>query len=47
MKYVDDTTIAEHVAKNQASTIKDFVKELVTMSDENKFQLNEAKCKEM
>ena len=46
-KYVDDTTIAEPVAKNQASMIQDSVNELVALSDENKFQLNESKCKEM
>ncbi len=46
-KYVDDTTIAENVAKNQASRIQDDVNELVTKLGENKFQLNEKKCKEM
>ena len=46
-KYVDDTIIAEPVDKNQASTIQDSVKDLVAKSDENKFQLNESKCKEM
>ncbi len=42
-KYEDDTTIAENVAKNQASRIQDDVNELVTKSGENKFQLNEKK----
>ena len=46
-KYVDDTTIAEPVAKNQASRIQASVNELVTKSNENKLQLNERKCKEM
>ena len=46
-KYVDDTTIAEPVANNQASMIQDSVNELVAMSDENKFELNESKCKEI
>ena len=46
-KYVDDTSIAEPVAKNQASMIQDSVNELVAMSDENKFELNESKCKEI
>ena len=46
-KYVDDTTIAEPVAKNQASRIQASVNELVTNSNENKLQLNERKCKEM
>ena len=35
-KYVDDTTIAEPVAKNQASRIQASVNELVTKSNENK-----------
>ena len=46
-KYVNDTTIAEPVAKNQASTIQDSVDDLVTKFGENKFQLNESKRKEM
>lgn len=46
-KFVDDTTIAEHVAKNRVSTIQHSVNQLVVKSDENKFQLNEPKCKEM
>ena len=46
-KYVDDSTIAQNVAKNQASRIQDDVNELVTKSGENNFQLNEKKCKEM
>ena len=44
-KYVDDTTIADPVAKNQASTIQDSVNDLVAKSGEKKFQLNESKCK--
>ena len=36
-KYENDTTIAEPVTKNQASTIQDSVNDLV--------QLNESKCK--
>ena len=43
-KYVDDTTIAEPVTKNQASRIQASVNELVTESNENKLQLNESKC---
>ena len=46
-KYVDDTTVADPVAKNQVSTIQDSVNDLVAKSDENKFQLNERKCEEM
>ena len=45
-KYVNDTTITEPVAKNQASTIQDSVSDLVAKFGENKFQLNESKCKE-
>lgn len=44
---MDYTTIAERVAKNQASTIQDSVNELVAKFDENKFYLKESKCKEM
>ena len=45
--YFDDTTIAECVDKNKASTIQFDVEELITKSSENKFQLNETKCKEL
>lgn len=40
-KYVDDTTIAEPVAKNKTSMIQNDVNELVTRSEGNKFQLNQ------
>ena len=46
-KYVDDTTIAECVDKNKNSTIQSDVEELIAKSNCNKFQLNEAKCKEL
>ena len=46
-KYVDDTTIAECVDKNKASTIQFDVEERITKSSENKVQLNETKCKEL
>ena len=46
-KYVDDTTIAEVVEKNKGSTIQTVVDELINKSNQNKFQLNEAKCKEL
>ncbi|KAK3735987.1 hypothetical protein QZH41_006320 [Actinostola sp. cb2023] len=46
-KYVDDTTIAEPVHKNEISNIQSAVSELITKSHQNKFQLNEAKCKEL
>ena len=46
-KYVDDTTIAEQVNKGEASKIQAGVDELVLKSRRNKFQMNEAKCKEL
>ena len=46
-KYVDDTTIAEPVHKRETSKIQSSVDELAEMSRRNKFQINEAKCKEL
>ena len=46
-KYVDDTTIAECVHKKEGSRIQSDVKELIAKSNQNKFQLNESKCKEL
>lgn len=46
-KYVDDTTIAEPVAKGVTSNIQNAVDELSEASNRNKFQLNESKCKEI
>ena len=46
-KYVDDTTIAECVDKRKDSRIQSDVEELITKSNQNKFQLNESKCKEL
>ena len=46
-KFVDDTTIAEPVHKGETSTIKYAVSEIATKSHQNKFQLNEKKCKEL
>ena len=46
-KYVDDTTIAECVDKKKDSRIQSDVEELITKSNQNKFQLNESKCKEL
>ena len=47
-KYVDDTTtISETVAKNRPSTIQTAVDTFVTRAAEDKFQLNEVKCKEL
>ena len=46
-KYVDDTTILETVGENRPSTIQTAVDTFVTRAAEDKFQLNEAKCKEL
>ena len=46
-KYVDDTTIAECVDKKEDSHIQSDVEELIAKSNQNKFQLNESKCKEL
>ena len=46
-KYVDDTTIAECVDKKEDSRIQSDVEELIATSNQNKFQLNESKCKEL
>ena len=46
-KFVDDTTIAEPVHKDELSTIQYAVSEIATKSHQNKFQLNEEKCKEL
>lgn len=46
-KYVDDTTIAECVHKKEGSPIQSDVEELIAKSNQNKFHLNESKCKEL
>ena len=46
-RYVDDTTIAECVHKKEGSRIQSDVEELIAKSNQNKFQLNESKCKEL
>ena len=46
-KCVDDTTIAECVDKKEDSRIQSDVEELIAKSNQNKFQLNESKCKEL
>ena len=46
-KYVDDTTLAECVKKNGASSMQPRVDEFVTKSRADGFQLNESKCKEL
>ena len=46
-KYVDDVTMSEFIEKNQSSNIHEAVNDLVTWSENNKFQVNEQKCKEL
>ena len=46
-KYVDDTTIAECVDKKEDSHIQSDVEQMIAKSNQNKFQLNESKCKEL
>ena len=46
-KYVDDTTVAETVLKNDVSAMQEYVEDLSNQSLANKFQLNETKCKEL
>ena len=40
-KYVDDSTIAETVQKNEVSQIQEIVDRLVNKTHEDKFQMNE------
>ena len=47
IRTVDDTTIAECVDKKKDSRIESDVEELITKSNQNKFQLNESNCKEL
>ena len=46
-KYVDDTTICETVAENQSSSIQSAVDVFGKNASNEKFQLNEGKCKEL
>ena len=46
-KYVDDTTICEIVAKDQFSSIQSAVDVFSKNASNDKFQLNEGKCKEL
>ena len=46
-KYVNDSTIAETVQKNEVSQIQEIVDRLVKKTHEDKFQMNESKCKEI
>ena len=45
-KFVDDTTIAEPVHKDELSTIQIAVSEIATIAQQNKLQSNEEKCKD-
>lgn len=46
-KYVDDTSLAENVMKNQPSYMQKFVDEFSSTAGVDGFQLNETKCKEL
>ena len=46
-KYLNDTTIAEAVNRNESSKQQDTVDELARQVAADKFQLNETKCKEL
>ena len=46
-KYVEDTTVSETVSKGQESNIQNAVDTFSTRATMNKFELNEAKCKEL
>ena len=46
-KFVDDTTMAESVDKSEPSKIQASVDELASKSQVDRFQRNEAKCKEL
>ena len=46
-KYVDDTTLAESVSRNETNYMQLRVDELVRQSEADGFQLNESKCKEL
>ena len=44
-KYVDDTTASETVLKNESSHFQSGANELVTWTDQNKFQLHDKSVK--
>ena len=46
-KYVEDITISESTPKHESSKIQTSVDELTRNSTADKFQLNQAKCKEL
>ncbi|PFX20632.1 putative RNA-directed DNA polymerase from transposon X-element [Stylophora pistillata] len=46
-KYADDATISETISKNQDSHIQAAVDTIACRAIEDKFQLNETKCKEL
>ena len=46
-KFVDDTTLDEIVWKNGRSNIQTHIDDLATQISDDKFKLNETKCKEL
>ena len=46
-KFADDTTVSEIVPKSGVSTLQETVNDVLLWSDDNRFQLNSLKCKEL
>ena len=46
-KFADDTTISEVILRNMESRLEDTIDQVGNWSNENKFQLNPIKCKEL
>ena len=46
-KYLDDTTLAESVSKNENSSTQSFIEELVRQSETDGFQLDLSKSEEL
>ena len=46
-KFADDSTVSEIIPKHESSTLQEQVHQISLSSDENKFQLNSIKCKEL
>ena len=45
-KYVDDSTVAETVIKNDESQMQNTIDNLDSNATNDKFQMNESKCKD-
>ena len=45
-KYVDDSTVVETVKKNDESQMQNTIDNLVSNATNDKFQMNESKCKD-